>query len=104
MNLKLLKILMILTLLIALLTSYSSFAGVTGKITGVIKDKDTGDPLIGANILVEGTSRGAAADDKGRYVIINMPPGTYTLIVRMMGYQTTKVTDVIVYDPLYCLE
>ena len=89
---------MILTVLIALMTSYGSFAGVTGKITGVIKDKDTGEPLIGANIIVEGTSRGAAADGKGRYVIINMPPGSYTLIIRMMGYQTTKVTDVTVYS------
>jgi outer membrane receptor protein involved in Fe transport len=89
---------MILIVLISLMTSAGSFAGVTGKITGVIKDKDTGEPLIGANVIVEGTSRGAAADDQGRYVIINMPPGTYNLTFRMMGYQTTKVTEVTVYS------
>ena len=97
---------MIPTVLMVLILNQSSFAGVTGKVTGVIKDKNTVDTLIGANVVVEGTTRGAAADDKGRYVIINMPPGSYTLIVRMMGYQTTKVTNVKVYSDrittVYC--
>ncbi len=84
--------------LLALLFNSNLFAGVTGKITGIIKDKKTGEPLIGANVVVEGTNRGAAADDKGMYVIINMPPGTYALLVRMMGYQSTRITDVRVYS------
>ena len=55
MNRKIFKMVMILTVFIAIMTSSGSFAGVTGKITGVIKDNDTGDPLIGANVIVEGT-------------------------------------------------
>ncbi len=72
-------------------------AGVTGKIAGTVTDRATGDPLPGANVVVEGTTRGAAADANGKYLILNMPPGTYTLIVRMMGYNTTRITNVVVY-------
>ncbi|MBK7980439.1 MAG: carboxypeptidase-like regulatory domain-containing protein [Ignavibacteriae bacterium] len=50
------------------------FGGVTGKISGVIKDSQTGEPLIGANILIEGTNLGAATDVNGNYVILNIPP------------------------------
>lgn len=72
-------------------------AGVTGKIAGTITDKESGDPLPGANIIIEGSNRGAAADAEGRYVILNVPPGTYTLRVQMMGYTPSLVTEVQVF-------
>ena len=75
-----------------------SLAGITGKISGKVTDKDTGEPLPGANILLEGTTQGAASDELGRYLIINVPPGTYSLQVRMMGYTTATITDVRVYS------
>jgi hypothetical protein len=71
-----------------------SFAGVTGKITGIVRDKNNGDPLIGANILVEGETFGAASDINGRYFILSIPPGTYTLSVSMIGYSKVTVEDV----------
>ena len=70
------------------------FSGITGKIAGVVKDKDTGDPLAGANILLEGTTLGAAADMNGYFFIINIPPGKYRVRVTMMGYQPMVQTDV----------
>ena len=51
-----------------------ALAGITGKIGGKITDKNTGEPLIGANVMIEGTERGAAADVNGNYSILRMPP------------------------------
>lgn len=70
------------------------WAGTTGKITGVVTEKESGNPLFGANIFVEGTGLGAAADDNGFYTILYIPPGTYTLKITMMGYTPINMTDV----------
>ena len=63
-----------------------AFAQTTGKISGVILDAESGDPLPGANIIVRGTSWGAAADMQGEFYIINVSPGLYDIEARMMGY------------------
>ncbi len=70
------------------------FAGTTGKITGKITDSTTGDPLPGANIILEGTTMGAASDLEGYFIIINVPPGTYQVKAMMMGYQPKRVENV----------
>ncbi|NWF89560.1 MAG: TonB-dependent receptor, partial [Ignavibacteriaceae bacterium] len=57
-----------------------------GKLTGVIRDASTNEPLIGANILIEGKTMGAASNVDGYYVILNVPPGLYTLKASMVGY------------------
>ncbi len=69
-------------------------AGTTGKISGSIKDISTGEPLIGANIIVDGTTLGAAADSKGRFVILNIPPGVYTVRGSMIGYTPVIYSEV----------
>lgn len=76
------------------------FGGVTGKIAGYVKDAETGDPLPGANVYLEGTKLGAATDIEGYYYIINIPPGKYVVTTSMMGYNKTKVTDVQVFNDL----
>ncbi|MGH7497181.1 MAG: carboxypeptidase-like regulatory domain-containing protein [bacterium] len=60
----------------------------TGKITGRVIDNQTKEPLIGAHVLVEGTNFGAAADKEGYYVILNLPPGVFTVKATMLGYGT----------------
>ncbi len=79
---------------ILLLIGSMAFAGTTGKISGVVTDKDTKEPLPGVNVVVEGTTLGAATDANGRYFILQVPPGTYSVVVTMIGYQATKVTNV----------
>ncbi|MDL1877752.1 carboxypeptidase-like regulatory domain-containing protein, partial [Cytophagia bacterium CHB2] len=69
-------------------------AQTTGKIAGKITDKDTGQGLPGANVILDGTNRGAAADLNGEYFVINVPPGVYDLRVQMIGYEAQRVTNV----------
>ncbi len=72
------------------------YAGTTGKLVGTIKDAQTGEPLIGANILIEGTDYGAATNVSGEYVILNIPPGRYNVKISYIGYESILFTDVII--------
>ncbi len=70
----------------SLLFSSILLGGTTGKIAGRVTDAKTGEPLPGVNILVDGTTLGAASDLSGDYMILMVPPGNYRIIARMMGY------------------
>ncbi len=63
----------------------------TGSIKGSIKDAKTGDALIGATVLIEGTTTGAAADIEGNFLIAKAPTGAATLTVSYVGYQAKKI-------------
>jgi outer membrane receptor for ferrienterochelin and colicin len=82
--------------LILFFVSFQLFAGITGKLSGKIKDAETGDALVGANIVLEGTTFGAATNLEGEYVILNIPPGRYNVKVSFIGYETTKITNVVI--------
>ncbi|RMH61842.1 MAG: TonB-dependent receptor [Calditrichaeota bacterium] len=82
------------TLLFSLLYALSVFAGTTGKISGVVTDKATGDPLPGVNVLLDGTLMGASTDVDGSFVILHVPAGTYTVIFNYVGYNEVKVENV----------
>lgn len=81
---------LLLLLAVAVLVPVQLFAGTNGKITGMVKDKETGDALPGVNIILEGTTMGAATNAQGEFSIINVPAGVYTVSTSMIGY--TKVT------------
>ncbi len=81
-------------LLLTLFIPYLLFAGVTGKLSGKISESGTDEPLIGANILIEGTGLGAATDEEGKYIILNIPPGNYSVKISYLGYETKIVQDV----------
>ncbi len=69
------------------------FAASTGKIIGTITD-DKGEPVIGASVLVKGTVRGAMTDFDGKYVIHQMEPGTYTLVITHLEYNTVEISNI----------
>ncbi len=69
-------------------------ASTGGKIAGVVKDATTGDGLPHANVVVVDTKLGATADEKGRFFILNVPAGTYTLKATYIGYADYTVEDV----------
>lgn len=77
-----------------LLSNTLIYAAGTGKIAGKVTDAQTGEELIGINVLVEGTSTGAATGVDGRYVINNIEPGVYSLVFSGVGYQKKIVTNV----------
>ncbi|MDZ7378271.1 MAG: TonB-dependent receptor, partial [candidate division KSB1 bacterium] len=72
------------------------YGGTTGKIAGRVVDAETGAPLPGVNVIIEGTRIGAATDVNGYYVILNVPPGTYALQASMIGYARVTATNVVV--------
>lgn len=80
--------------LIVLMCSFVLNAATTGKISGIVTDQATGEPLMGANVIVEEAQMGAAADMQGQFVIANVPPGEYTVRVSMIGYATQVIRDV----------
>ncbi|MCK4829802.1 carboxypeptidase-like regulatory domain-containing protein, partial [bacterium] len=88
-NRRILPILLIIGILFSGL-----FAGNTGKIMGKITDKQSDEPLIGVNIVIKGTSLGAATDVNGSYYILQIPPGTYELETSYIGYHTMTVKNV----------
>ena len=86
---------MIKRLFFVLYVSFS-VAQTTGKISGVVTDKSSSDPLPGTNVYLINTSYGTASDNTGRFTMINIPPGKYALKVDMIGYKSVKVGELIV--------
>ena len=65
----------------------------TAKLAGVVADAD-GNPLVGANVVVEGSNLGAATDELGRYYILDVPVGNYDLRAEYIGYTTVVESGV----------
>ncbi len=65
-----------------------------GNISGIVLDAYTKKPLPFANVTLQNTSRGAAADSLGRFCVPHLKPGQYTLEAQMIGYepQTKNIT------------
>ena len=79
----------ILTLILA--THYTLlFASSTGSITGEVIDADTHQPLIGANVMLFETDLGNASNTEGKFSINNIPVGSYTISVSMIGYESVS--------------
>lgn len=83
----------LLFMLLCLSAMNAAIAQTTGKIAGSVVDQQTGESLPGANVVVVGTSMGAATSMDGSFYIINVLPGNYTIRVQMMGYETLVLTE-----------
>jgi hypothetical protein len=82
--------------LLATTTSPVSAQVTAGKVTGVVTDAQTGEPLAGVQVYLEGTGRGALTAENGRYFIVNVQAGVYTLVAELLGYQTVRVENVLI--------
>lgn len=69
-------------------------AGTTGKIAGYVTDAVSGEPLPGVQVYIEETMQGTTTGADGYYVIINVKPGTYTLVFKFVGYADVRVQNV----------
>ncbi|MCX7985135.1 MAG: TonB-dependent receptor [Bacteroidetes bacterium] len=83
-----------LYVLLMLLASTTLMFAQYGKISGVVTDQETKEPLVGATVILEGTAYGASTDVDGNYVILNVPAGTYNVKVSYIGYQPTTIMGV----------
>ncbi len=73
-------------LLAAILLPMPALAGIYGTLAGKVTDNE-GKPLVGATVRIEGTTRGATTKSGGKYTIINVNPGSYTVSVTFVGYK-----------------
>ena len=83
-----------LTLVGALCWPAMSEAGSVGKISGTVRDA-RGEPLPGANVVVQGTRRGATTDSEGYFLILAIEPGEYQMEATMVGY-APRVNNAVV--------
>jgi outer membrane receptor protein involved in Fe transport len=85
-----------LVLGVLVLAAVPVLAQTTGKIAGKVTDARTGEPLTGANVIVQGSTMGAASDVDGEFFIINIPPGIYNVRVRMVGYESQLLENIAI--------
>ncbi len=64
-----------------------------GKIAGRITDVGSGEPLIGVNVIIDGTSQGTVTDLDGNYIIVNVRPGDYTVLFSYIGFAAQRVNE-----------
>ena len=85
----------IITLLFILVPIY----GYTIK--GIVKDSTNNSPLIGANVIIDGTSFGAATDSEGKYLIKVESKGDYKVSVSYMGYKKARKNITLNSDEIF---
>ena len=85
-----------LSQLVALVVLVSfAWTQTTGKIRGTVSSSD-GQALVGANVIVDGTSKGAATDADGGFTILNVEAGVYSVTASYIGYQSSTESNVTV--------
>ena len=77
--------------LLCLLAVRASLSAGTGTVSGKVADRGTGDPLPGANVMIQGTSIGASTDLDGKYSLTNVPAGRQSMRVTYVGYRTVTL-------------
>ncbi|MCK5684400.1 TonB-dependent receptor, partial [bacterium] len=87
-------------LLLILMIPVVVFSATTGKIMGKVIDGESKEALLGVNVMVVGTSLGAATDENGEFFILNVSPGTWNIRVNMIGYASEIKQGVVVYSDL----
>ncbi|MDP1995052.1 MAG: TonB-dependent receptor, partial [Ignavibacteria bacterium] len=85
------KVLFISIILFSL--SFSVFAQ-TGKIAGIITDAANGEGIPFVNVVVVGTTQGAASNLDGDFSIINLKPGVYSVKISAIGYNSVTYQNI----------
>ncbi len=80
--------------ILILVISINYLFGATGTLSGLIRDASTQQPLIGANVIINNTERGAATDLLGYFNISSLPVGSYTITISMIGYEAVSRANI----------
>ncbi|MEI6052640.1 MAG: TonB-dependent receptor, partial [Opitutaceae bacterium] len=81
-------------LAVAMFLPYLLLAGTQGKIRGKVVDSQTGEPLVGAAVIVVGTPYGGTTNIDGEYQVLKLEVGTYSLKSSYIGYQTITLSNI----------
>ena len=73
------------------LATQCAFGAASGSVSGRVLDRDSGEPLPGANVTIVGTSIGASTDLEGKYVLRNVPTGKQSMKVTYIGYRSVTM-------------
>src|SRR6266850_3023053 len=82
--------------LLLFLPNFNAFSQQTGSIRGTVLDASNGEPLADVNIVLKGTAIGGVSDNDGKFIVANVPPGTYLLSALAVGYETMEIPNVSV--------
>jgi len=85
---------LLIILSVFLVSQSITFAGTKGKIAGRITDAISGEPLPFVNVIVMGTTSGAATDIDGYFSILNITPGVYTVKASAIGYNNVSIQEI----------
>jgi len=72
------------------------FAGTTGKVKGTVINKETGDPIPGASVQILGTMQGSVTDSLGKFMVVLVAPGEYTVKATAVGFTPVEMSQVII--------
>lgn len=87
---------MMLKILAALLVASRVFAA--GSLAGRVTSSDTNEPLVGVNVLLAGTVRGTVTNQQGEFRMMNVTPGTYSILFSLVGYQRVQLFNIEIRD------
>ncbi len=82
---------------VLVLVSASFAIAQTGTIKGTVKDEKTGEPMIGANVVIEGTTTGGSTDIEGAFAIPKVKAGTYSIVISSISYASKTIPNIQVY-------
>lgn len=101
---------MMKSIILALLLFTLSVSGISSKplqgfqLSGYIINSAGGEPLAYANLVIKGSNKGAAADEKGYFSLTGMKAGNYSLLVSYSGFQTEEISLTITRDTLVTIQ
>lgn len=87
-----LKIIVLIVIVICIRNPVQSFAQSKSRISGKVTGFLTAQPIHYANVFLSGTTLGDVSGKDGRYLIVNIPPGSYEMVVSFMGYEPAYQT------------
>ncbi len=96
------QLLLFITLVALVATSVIANSAIdpvgAGSISGTVVDAQSGEPLVGVSVAVNGTKLGAMTDPDGRFMVRSVPAGQYALTVSSIGYARLSITELTLTD------
>jgi len=84
-------------MMLCLVLAGTGWSAPTGNLTGTVVDAESGQPMLGVNVMIEGTSLGSATDLNGNFLIRSIPVGNYSINATYIGYSKIRVEDVTIH-------